>query len=174
MPRDFFIFLRQQFGNKKLCGVEVGVKRGENAETVLAYLDFKRFYLVDLWKAYTDVLTYGEVQQGYTAQSIMDIWYQETLKKFEGDDRILILKEESAQASRLFDSNFDFVYIDAKHTYDAVTNDCSVWYPKLLSTGFLGGHDYFNKGTQVKSAVDDFAKVINKKVNSKGEDWWLT
>jgi len=175
MPRNFFIFLKKQFGDKPLFGGEIGVKRGENAEQIIAYLNIERLYLVDLWLAYSDNILSGEREQGYASQKIMDSWYQETLQKFKNDSRIFILKKESIQiASKFISSIFDFIYIDATHTYEAVLNDCIAWFPKLRSDGYLGGHDYFNKSTQVKKAVDDFALTIGKKVNSEGEDWWLT
>ena len=55
------------------------------------------------------------------------------------------------------------VYIDATHTFEAVTNDLDVWYPKLKEGGFLCGHDYAIKRWEgVVKAVDNFVdqKII--------------
>jgi len=39
------------------------------------------------------------------------------------------------------DEFFDFVYIDALHTYEGSKSDFNAWYPKLKPYGFLGGDD---------------------------------
>jgi methyltransferase family protein len=42
------------------------------------------------------------------------------------------------------DESCDFVYIDADHSFDAVTVDLRTWYPKLKVGGVMSGHDYFD------------------------------
>ena len=41
------------------------------------------------------------------------------------------------------DNFFDYIYIDAEHTFKAVTKDLEVWYPKLKKNGTLFGDDYY-------------------------------
>lgn len=62
-----------------------------------------------------------------------------------------LLKMESEEAAKLFDyyasftknkEYFDFVYIDADHTYEMVKRDINLWYPLVKSGGIIGGHDY--------------------------------
>ena len=41
------------------------------------------------------------------------------------------------------DNFFDYIYIDAEHTYEAVKKDLRAWYPKLKKNGTLFGDDYY-------------------------------
>ncbi|CAJ1954911.1 unnamed protein product [Cylindrotheca closterium] len=44
------------------------------------------------------------------------------------------------------DGYFDFVYLDASHTYDAVRAELPLWWKKVRSGGIISGHDYCNYG----------------------------
>mmetsp|Transcript_1566 Transcript_1566/g.3193 ORF Transcript_1566/g.3193 Transcript_1566/m.3193 type:complete len:363 (-) Transcript_1566:116-1204(-) len=44
------------------------------------------------------------------------------------------------------DGYFDFVYLDASHTYDAVKAELPLWWRKVKSGGIISGHDYCNYG----------------------------
>jgi predicted O-methyltransferase YrrM len=48
---------------------------------------------------------------------------------------------------------WDFIYIDALHTYEGVKNDIQNYRGLLVSGGFLAGHDYGWEG--VRQAVDE-------------------
>jgi predicted O-methyltransferase YrrM len=69
------------------------------------------------------------------------------------------------QDSLFSDEYFDFIYIDGNHSYDAVKDDLTKWYPKLKKGGLIAGDDYsklaeeklFNYNFGVKRAVDEFA-----------------
>ena len=54
-----------------------------------------------------------------------------------------LLKNLSTNAARLFDDEFfDFVYIDALHTYDACVADMAAWYPKAKPGALFAGDDF--------------------------------
>ena len=59
-----------------------------------------------------------------------------------------ILRMDSEEAVALFPKEsflggyFDFVYIDADHTYDMVKKDIELWLPLVKKGGVIGGHDY--------------------------------
>ena len=49
----------------------------------------------------------------------------------------------SADAAKTVpDDSLDFVYLDARHDFNGVFEDLSVWWPKLKMGGILAGHDY--------------------------------
>lgn len=70
---------------------------------------------------------------------------------------VQILREDTLAASKHFSDNFfDFVYIDADHSFEATYADITNWYPKIKQGRFLLGHDYPRYG--VGEAVDKFVK----------------
>ena len=51
----------------------------------------------------------------------------------------------SVEAASLFENgSFDFVYLDADHSFESVWQDLSVWYPKIRIGGILAGHDFLD------------------------------
>lgn len=58
-------------------------------------------------------------------------------------------------AAAFADQAADFVFIDAAHSFDAVSRDLAAWWPKLRPGGLIAGHDYTH-GPEVKAAVDAF------------------
>jgi hypothetical protein len=69
---------------------------------------------------------------------------------------ILVFKNFSTEIADLFPDNyFDLVYIDACHTYEAVTQDINISIPKIKSNGFIAGHDYGDPNFKVTKAVND-------------------
>jgi predicted O-methyltransferase YrrM len=79
-------------------------------------------------------------------------------------DNINVIKEYSIVASSYYkDNSLDFVFIDAHHTYDTVTNDIKYWYPKVKKDGIIAGHDFWisthpNYISDVNAAVIDLFK----------------
>lgn len=56
---------------------------------------------------------------------------------------VKIYREYSFDAVKKFEDNyFDFIYIDADHTYSAYLRDIKDWYPKVKKGGVLLGDDY--------------------------------
>lgn len=100
-------------------------------------------------------------------------------------------------APKINDSDFDYVYIDARHDYCAVKEDINAYWPKLRPGGILAGHDFIDApsameklgpeedwsrcedGTleprAVKGAVEDFAAKEGLYIvtTHEGFDTWL-
>jgi predicted O-methyltransferase YrrM len=75
-------------------------------------------------------------------------------------------------ASTFQDQSLDFVFIDARHTFDAVSQDLAAWWPKLRPGGLIAGHDYiYSPG--VKAAVDRFvaARGLGDAFRSSRASW---
>lgn len=82
------------------------------------------------------------------------------------------LEMTSEKASKLFSNNiFDFIFIDADHSFDGVYNDLCRWYPKLKNNGIIAGHDY--DFPQCKRAVDMFFGKLSMEVESIGKSWMV-
>jgi predicted O-methyltransferase YrrM len=97
-------------------------------------------------------------------------------QKFE--DRVFIRNQPSVEVN-VYPEILDFVFIDANHSYAAVTEDLMHWTPAVKSGGLVAGHDYNGVGDQthhfgVKRAVDEFCLREKRKVNTAGGYvWWF-
>ena len=84
-------------------------------------------------------------------------------------DRATLVRSLSVPAAEKFADNFfDWVYIDALHTEDALYNDLVAWWPKVRNGGLVSGDDY---GTHLKDTPlmsvkrwwNEFGKPITHK-----------
>jgi len=176
--RPYFQYINKKFKLTTITGVEVGVKKGDNALQVINTLPtLSLLYLVDKWKAYSkDIALPTEQQAGYLKQTQFDRWKWEAQYKLSKYSNITFLEMDSILAAKyLINENIkvDFVYIDATHVYDLVLKDCNAWLPVIKSNGVIGGHDFNNPAAFVADAVKTFAASIDKELLFEGEDWWI-
>jgi len=61
--------------------------------------------------------------------------------------RVHIVRELSLTAARMHaDATFDWIYVDAVHTYEGSLSDMRAWWPKLRPGGLFSGDDYADAG----------------------------
>lgn len=76
--------------------------------------------------------------------------------------------EEAAEV--VTDASFDFVFIDANHTYEAVAKDLWKWWPKVKPGGWMAGHDFTPAFPGVVRAVcEAFPEVWAQ----QGSSWYV-
>ena len=136
--------LEQLANNSKL--VEVGVWKGDFSKQIWNIANPNLLVLVDSW-------TFDETIRGCAPQvngeeplnqNFFDQAKKDTYNKFENYQNVHILDLNSLDAaSNYADNFFDYIYIDAEHTYEAVSRDLKAWYPKLKKNGTLFGDDYY-------------------------------
>ena len=159
---------RNQFGkyltDKGLTGraVEVGTHRGEFARVLL--LTWKgSLTCVDPWdEAVGDGHLVG---RGVTRE---DDYRAAEARLGKFGRRVELVRLTSAEAAPLVpDSALDFVYVDGDHSYEAVLQDLTLWWPKLRPGGVLAGHDWLCPGEEnggwggnVQSALDRFLQDL--------------
>lgn len=156
-------------------GIEVGVNKGFMAAALLEIASPRRLYLLDCWKSQRTMYDPGYI---YTPEQ-EEKAYQMVVKMFASQENVEVIRAESPDASSLFpDGLFDWVYIDANHTYLAAQADIDAWWPKVGRGGLLAGHDYVNDGHQyqVKRVVDEFCareglSILALSEAKKFKDW---
>ena len=143
-------------------GVEIGVQEGVFSETLRSAWKGKELYLIDRWKYSPDYKDIANVPDEKQTE-----YYLSVIEKFSNDSSVHIIKNDSLTASEQFpDEYFDWIYIDADHSFEGSSKDLQAWYPKLKLGGILAGHDYIDGelvggSFGVKSAVDNLVKKLN-------------
>ena len=137
----------------KKC-VEVGVDLDVFSKDILDE-DPASLALVDPW-THQDEKVYP--QDGNNVDnSEFERRFKHVCDLFTSDKRVDIIRGFSVEVSKTYeDASLDFVYIDAIHTYEQVTQDIEAWWSKVKTTGWLCGHDYDNP--DIERAVSDFIK----------------
>lgn len=139
-------------------GVEVGVRNGDFSKPLLTHFRDLDMMLVDPYLPYVDVHTVWSAEK----QNEVKESARKNLSKFGGRVRWVYETSVDAAYTDEYSVPVDFVYIDAEHTYEALSADMKAWYPNVRQGGLLCGHDY--SMTPVKKAVTEFAAAIKAPV----------
>ena len=95
------------------------------------------------------------------------------ISKFELDEHIRVVVDNSESASKKIKGEIDFLFIDGSHTFASARNDYESWKNKIRAGGILTIHDIYDseeEGGQApreifeKAITEDFTLV--KRVNS--------
>ena len=147
---------------KNAVVAEIGVAAGNFSREILRTTNPSHLFLVDCWE---DHAAYPE--SGYAGL------YQGVIEQFKDNPTVTIIRQFSKVAAATFPDNFfDWVYIDANHSYEAVRDDLAAWLPKIKNGGFIAGHDYMNHAYfGVVRAVDEFVAKHNYTINYLATEW---
>ena len=126
---------------------EVGVREGKHLKHMY---DNNPGLLVgvDIWKD-DGVLSHNDMA---LTNEYLENCHRELVKWTDGKTVELVRKYSVDAAADYPDEYFDYVHIDADHTYDAVLADLNAWWPKVKVGGVISGHDYIANKT-LKSGV---------------------
>lgn len=140
--------------------VEVGVRNGAFSAWILHRWQGFRLISVDPWQTvpseeYVDIANVPQSRHD-------DLHSQARARLLPFGARSEIMHTTGAIAAETIrDGTIDFVYLDAMHDEQSVTDDLGLWYPKLIPGGVIAGHDYLDGDLPegifgVKTAVDRF------------------
>jgi predicted O-methyltransferase YrrM len=133
-------------------GAELGVDKGILFEMLLKGKPNLQLLGVDIWEAHP-----------HRYEKCMGI-----AQKYGG--RAWLMRKRTVEAAEAFeDGYFDFVFIDADHSHQAVKEDIAAWRPKVRPGGWLGGHDYHPK--KFPGVVSAVKEVFGKSVHFR--DGWI-
>lgn len=126
----------EKYDCKSIC--EVGVRNGRNFMKMIKH-DSTLAVAVDVWR---DDGILARNDHCYT-QEELDNQYNQFKKLVKDKPSVKVIRDYSFNAVKQFpDECFDFVYIDADHTFEGCYQDIIDWYPKIKKEGILCGHDY--------------------------------
>lgn len=124
-------------------GVEVGIASGEYSELLAKHNPQMKVYGVDPHQVYSGY-------KDYVRRPTIDALKVEAHERLEKYPNYEFIAEFSMDAVKRFDDNsLDFVYIDANHNFQAITNDIWEWSKKIRPGGIISGHDYFKHKNSV-------------------------
>jgi hypothetical protein len=145
--------------NGNVC--EIGVAKGDFAELIIKHNNPKKLFLVDVW---------DNIEMSYSDSNMVDKnsqnkRYDYVLNKFNDYSSVNLIRKSSLEAHKEFNKNFfDWIYIDADHSYNGCLNDLNNFDEKVKTDGYICGHDFNNiikNGYGVNQAVNDFIKEKN-------------
>lgn len=136
----------------EFTGVEVGVRSGIFSARLLEKFKTLHMLCIDPYLPYHDVGT-------DITQAMQEGFYRQAKAMLEPFGmRAMLKRQTSLEAVDYVEEAewfYDFVFIDAEHTYAAVKADIAAWAPRIWEGGLLMGHDY--DMDPVKQAVNEFA-----------------
>lgn len=136
---------------------EIGVQAGVFSRRILETWGGE-LLMVDFWghiPGYVDVANVSDTEHQM-------VFNQASQVEKDFAPRAKIIKGLSTEvALQIPPQSFDFVYLDADHSYKGVMDDLKAWSGKVRPGGAIGGHDYIDGYVPagifgVRSAVKDF------------------
>ena len=129
---------------RKVKILEIGVWRGDFAKEILV-----RYH--HIIAEYTMIEPAEKITGSMTPelkQRMLEFPIQFPSVKFKH------VNELSIEAASLFsDEYFDWIYIDALHTYEGVRDDIQYYWPKLQRGGLFSGHDFTSKASKAPDLI---------------------
>lgn len=182
--RDLAVIVNNLFPEGK--GVEIGVLRGDYSKLILERWHKGTLYMVDTWRHLSDYIDMNGQDDAYHYDCLVKTC--ESVKPWQ--ERAHIIRMDSVQAASLFpDEHFDFIYIDADHSYEGVVRDLKAWWPKIKKGGLFCGDDYIPDDGDIWLVLGDkqeyagkfgVRKAVNEFINknnlslyeTKNEPYW--
>lgn len=176
--------IRHEVPKGSVC-CEVGVFMLDFSRQILEVVDPKSLLLIDCFPS--NMFSCDE--HGGNPRHVMGhIAMRAAAELAESDSRVLcriglsgdVLGQEFTAAT-----TFDFIYLDADHSYEAVKGDIELAWPLIRPGGALAGHDYticedrvvdrgHYAGFGVKQAVDEFCDAKGVEIAAVAMDGYTS
>lgn len=157
-------------------GAEIGVFAGEMSAALLRDNPILHLDMIDSWEgdglAYIDKDDWHSKLSQEMQNEYRDAAYGRT--EFAAGRRNIIRARSSYAATVTPPATYDFVFIDADHSYEGCKADIEAWAPLVKPGGWLGGHDYERTGRfGVQRAVDEYIASNNLAVEFGENSCWF-
>lgn len=123
--------------------VEIGSFRGRSLASVAENIKRKRLQVLSV-DIFDKVIAEDYVEPDVYAkrEGMLDDFLL-TIEQFGIREHVDVLAAKSIDAAKMLsDQQFDLVFIDADHSYEAVKADIEAWWPLVKEGGIMAGHDY--------------------------------
>lgn len=152
--------LAKEIKRKNLGGniAELGVFKGEFAKKLNKLFPEKRFFLFDTFEGFSekDLKNDKEIGWGETLERFKATAENKVLSLMPYPEQCVIKKGYFPDTFNLTNERFSLVSIDAD-LYDPIKAGLEIFYPRLVSGGYIMVHDYNNIVFQgAKKAVKDY------------------
>ena len=125
------------------CGAEIGVYKGEFSELLLSRWRGEQLLSIDPWQP-DDPAVYLDIAN-VSADEYERLCCEARGRLSAFGTRSRIWRVSSAEAAaQVKPASLDFVYLDARHDEQSVTQDLKLWWPRIRAGGVLAGHDYLD------------------------------
>jgi hypothetical protein len=154
--------LKRLEGVPNPVGVEVGVYEAEMSASLLRNRPDLNLVMVDSWEGE------GAAYKGDSGDWHANLSADDQQRIYEGAAQAVEFAKGRAHINRMRSqaaaekatpSKYDFVFIDADHSYAGCKADIEAWFPRVKDGGWIGGHDYENTDFPkfgVTEAVNEF------------------
>jgi len=125
---------------------EIGVAEGDFSRQILDIAAPGQLHLVDPWE--------HQAVEGYerdpanVAAAQQETRYRQVERRFAKEiaaEQVILHRAYSTEAAKKFPKGFfDWIYVDAMHTYEAVLADLRAYVDLVKDDGLICGHDYAN------------------------------
>lgn len=156
----------QLFGELGLNrGVEIGIEKGKNAQTMFENMPNLKLYGVDSFIEHPQVSHYSIARERNWDPHWFARVKRQCKKRLQGRDYEFLEGFSEIVVQQVPDNSLDFVYLDSDHSYDFVMHDIIMWGRKLKKGGIMSGHDYYtghdrtHRREKVVQAVNDYTNV---------------
>lgn len=149
---DYIFSVNPNAGN----WLEIGSYIGESATIFLSFEKLQHLCCLDHSKE---------------RRPILDKKFKEEVQR----NRCSIVTDKSENyVTSVEDEMLDVIYIDADHSYESISNEIKLYWPKVKQGGFLCGHDYHETvWPGVFKAVNEFTQEKNMTAKIFKDCSWL-
>ena len=161
-PHFYEILLNSNTLPKEPVIAELGVWVGNTTNHLINELKNRGYnpkdYVIDIFTGSPEHVDMIKAFGGNTLNE-----FQKNVKENNNERFVTIVNKTTNEASKDFpDFFFDYIYIDADHSYESVRQDIYNWWPKLKLNRYFSGDDYGLYGWQsVTQAVDSIFSNID-------------
>ncbi len=132
---------------------ELGCFKGRSLASVADIIKAKNITVVAV-----DPFVSGIGLEDYFKKEDVKAAFLDTMRRFDLHPQVLCMSSHEA-STHFEDKYFDFVFIDAEHTYECIRQDCQDWWPKVKSGGLLAGHDVLWEAV-ARGLGDEFGHLV--------------